>query len=91
MFNLLFSDVGSGSPLLRPSKSFALGAGLIAGAGSLLGGLFSSHGSSNAAKYQLQAQRETNQTNKDIAEQNNKLNIGNYLSLTTSGEANKVL
>lgn len=52
----------------------SLGAGLIAGAGSLIGGLFSSHGSKNAAKYQLQAVRETNQANRDIAEQNNKFN-----------------
>lgn len=54
--------------------SSSLGAGLIAGAGSLIGGLFSSSGSKNAAKYQLQAVRETNQANKDIAEQNNKFN-----------------
>lgn len=52
----------------------ALGASLIAGAGSLIGGLFSSHGSRDAARYQLQAARETNQTNRDIAEQNNKFN-----------------
>ena len=74
MFNLIFRDVGSGSPLLRPSKSSALGAGIISGAGSLIGGLFSSHGSRDAARYQLQAARETNQTNRDIAEQNNKFN-----------------
>lgn len=74
MFNLIFCDVGSGSPLSRPYKSSSLGAGLIAGAGSLIGGLFSSSGSKNAAKYQLQAVRETNQANRDIAEQNNKFN-----------------
>lgn len=74
MFNLIFRDVGSGSPLSRPFKSSALGAAAIAGAGSLIGGLFSSHGSRDAARYQLQAARETNQTNRDIAEQNNKFN-----------------
>ena len=74
MFNFIFRDVGSGSPLPRPFKSSALGAGIIAGAGSLIGGLFSSHGSRDAARYQLQAARETNQTNRDIAEQNNKFN-----------------
>lgn len=74
MINLIFRDVGSGSPLSRPYKSSALGAGIIAGAGSLIGGLFSSHGSRDAARYQLQAARETNQTNRDIAEQNNKFN-----------------
>lgn len=52
----------------------SLGAGLIAGAGSLIGGLFSSHGSRDAARYQLQAVRETNQANRDIADQNNKFN-----------------
>ena len=74
MINFIFCDVGSGSPLSRPFKSSALGAGIIAGAGSLIGGLFSSHGSRDAARYQLQAARETNQTNRDIAEQNNKFN-----------------
>lgn len=74
MINFIFRDVGSGSPLSRPFKSSALGAGIIAGAGSLIGGLFSSHGSRDAARYQLQAARETNQTNRDIAEQNNKFN-----------------
>lgn len=74
MFNFLFRDVGSGFPLSRPYKSSALGAGIIAGAGSLIGGLFSSHGSRDAARYQLQAARETNLTNRDIAEQNNKFN-----------------
>lgn len=74
MINFIFRDVGNGSPLSRPFKSSALGAGIIAGAGSLIGGLFSSHGSRDAARYQLQAARETNQTNRDIAEQNNKFN-----------------
>lgn len=74
MINFIFRDVGSGFPLSRPLKSSALGAAAIAGAGSLIGGLFSSHGSRDAARYQLQAARETNQTNRDIAEQNNKFN-----------------
>lgn len=74
MINFIFLDVGSGSPLSRPFKSSSLGAGLIAGAGSLIGGLFSSNGSKNAAKYQLQAVRETNQANREIAQQNNAFN-----------------
>lgn len=74
MFNLIFRDVGSNSLLPHPFKSSDLGAGLIAGAGSLIGGLFSSSGSNKAAKYQLQAVRETNKANRDIAEQNNKFN-----------------
>ena len=74
MFNLIFRDVGSGSLLPRSCHSSAIGAGLIAGAGSLIGGLFSSHGSNKAARYQLQAQRETNQNNLQIARENNQFN-----------------
>lgn len=74
MINLIFRDVGSGSPLSRPRYSSALGAGIIAGAGSLIGGLFSSHGSRDAARYQLQAQRETNRNNLQIARENNEFN-----------------
>lgn len=74
MINFLFCDVGSGFPLSRPYKSSALGAGLIAGAGSLIGGLWSSHGSRDAARYQLQAQRETNRNNLQIARENNEFN-----------------
>ena len=57
-----------------PHKSSALGAGIISGAGSLIGGLFSSGGSHYAARKQLQAVRETNQTNLQIAQQNNAFN-----------------
>lgn len=74
MLNFIFRDVGSGSPLSRPHKSSALGAGIISGAGSLIGGLFSSGGSHYAARKQLQAVRETNQTNWQIAQQNNAFN-----------------
>lgn len=52
----------------------AIGAGIISGAGSLIGGLFSSNGSRYAARKQLQAVRETNQTNLQIAQQNNDFN-----------------
>ena len=74
MINFIFLDVGSGSPLSRPFKSSSLGAGIIAGAGSLIGGLWSSHGSRDAARYQLQAQRETNRNNLQIARENNEFN-----------------
>lgn len=74
MINFIFLDVGSGSPLSRPHKSSALGAGIISGAGSLIGGLFSSGGSHYAARKQLQAVRETNQMNWQIAQQNNAFN-----------------
>lgn len=47
---------------------------IISGAGSLLGGLFSSGGSRYAARKQLQAVRETNAMNYQIAQQNNAFN-----------------
>ena len=74
MINSIFLDVGSGFPLSRPHKSSGLGAGIISGAGSLIGGLFSSSGSHYAARKQLQAVRETNRTNWQIAQQNNAFN-----------------
>lgn len=52
----------------------ALSAGAIAGAGSLIGSLFSSSGSRYAARKQLQAVRETNAANLQIAQQNNAFN-----------------
>lgn len=48
--------------------------GIISGVGSLAGGLFSSSGSRYAARKQLQAVRETNQMNYQIAQQNNAFN-----------------
>ena len=74
MLHLSFIDVGSASALQRPFKCSSLGAGAIAGAGSLIGGLFSSSGSRYAARKQLQAVRETNQMNYQIAQQNNAFN-----------------
>lgn len=56
------------------NKCNSLGAGAIAGAGSLIGGLFSSSGSRYAARKQLQAVRETNAANLQIAQQNNAFN-----------------
>lgn len=54
------------NPLVAPS--------IISGAGSLLGGLFGAGGSVKAAKYQLQAARETNRMNYQIAQENNAFN-----------------
>ena len=53
---------------------FWFGAAAIAGAGSLIGGLFSPSGSHYAARKQLQAVRETNQMNYQIAQDNNAFN-----------------
>lgn len=74
MLNLVFRDVGSTSVLQHPLKCSDFGASLISGAGSLIGGLFSSSGSHYAARKQLQAVRETNQTNYQIAQDNNAFN-----------------
>ena len=74
MISFIFHDVGSASALQRPLKRDPFGAGIIAGAGSLIGGLFGSSGSHYAARKQLQAVRETNATNFQIAQQNNAFN-----------------
>lgn len=77
MLHIKFVDVGVNAftssfkcvpvnPLFAPA--------IISGAGSLIGGLFGSGGSVKAAKYQLQAARETNQMNYQIAQENNAFN-----------------
>lgn len=77
MLHIKFVDVGvntltslskcvPANPLVAPA--------IISGAGSLLGGLFGAVGSDKAAKYQLQAARETNQMNYQIAQENNAFN-----------------
>lgn len=74
MLHIKFTDVGS-NPFTSSYKCTSLLApAIISGAGSLLSGLFGSRGSSNAAKYQLQAARETNQMNYQIAQENNAFN-----------------
>lgn len=52
-----------------------IGSSLISGVGSILGGLFGSSSSNNAANKQLQAVRETNALNKDLAYQQNEWNL----------------
>lgn len=77
MIHFKFVDVGVNAltssskcvpvnPLVAPA--------IISGAGSLFGGLFGADGSVKAAKYQLQAARETNQMNYQIAQENNAFN-----------------
>lgn len=74
MLHIKFLDVGVNA-LTSSSKCNPLVApALIAGAGSLIGGLFGGVGSAKAAKYQLQAARETNQMNYQIAQENNAFN-----------------
>lgn len=73
MLHIKFVDVGV-NPITSSSCHNLLTAGIISGAGSLIGGLFGGSGSKKAAKYQLQAARETNQTNYQIAQENNAFN-----------------
>lgn len=77
MIHFKFVDVGVNA-LTSSSKCVPLNPlvapAIISGAGSLLGGLFGSGGSVKAAKYQLQAARETNQMNYQIAQENNAFN-----------------
>lgn len=77
MLHIKFLDVGvnalTSSSKCVPVSPFVAPA-IISGAGSLLGGLFGSGGSVKAAKYQLQAARETNQMNYQIAQENNAFN-----------------
>lgn len=73
MLHIKFFDVGV-NPITSSSYHDPLTAGIIAGAGSLIGGLFGGSGSKNAAKYQLQAARETNRMNYQIAQENNAFN-----------------
>lgn len=73
MLHIKFFDVGV-NPITSSSYHNPLTAGIIAGAGSLIGGLFGGSGSKKAAKYQLQAARETNRMNYQIAQENNAFN-----------------
>lgn len=73
MFHIKFVDVGVNA-LTSSSKCVSLAGPIISGAGSLLSGMFGSGGSVKAAKYQLQAARETNQMNYQIAQENNAFN-----------------
>lgn len=75
-----FSDVGNTefSPHSQKSILPAVAGGLIAAGGSILGGLFGSAGSNAAAKKQLQAVRETNAANAQLAAQQNQWNIDQW-------------
>ena len=71
---LHFNFLDSGGVFTTGFKRSDVGSELIGAAGSLLGGLFSSSGSHYAARKQLQAVRETNAANLQIAQQNNAFN-----------------
>lgn len=71
---LHFKFLDSGGIFATGFKRDPITSGIISGVGSLAGGLFSSSGSRYAARKQLQAVRETNQMNYQIAQQNNAFN-----------------
>ena len=71
---LHFKFLSSGGIFATGIKRDPISSGIISGVGSLAGGLFSSSGSRYAARKQLQAVRETNQMNYQIAQQNNAFN-----------------
>lgn len=74
MLHIKFVDVGVNALTSSSKYNPLVAPAIIAGAGSLLGGLFGAAGSAKAAKYQLQAARETNQMNYQIAQENNAFN-----------------
>lgn len=74
MLHIKFVDVGVNALTSSSKCNPFVAPAIIAGAGSMLGGLFGAAGSAKAAKYQLQAARETNQMNYQIAQENNAFN-----------------
>ena len=71
---LHFKFLSSGGIFATGIKRDPISSGIISGVGSLAGGLLASSGSRYAARKQLQAVRETNQMNLQIAQQNNAFN-----------------
>lgn len=77
MLNIRFRDVGNTEFLPHHQKRFnpMVGAAIITAGSSLLGGMFSSKGTSSAARTQLQAARETNAANARLAQKQNEWNL----------------
>lgn len=77
MLNIRFRDVGNTEFVFHHQKNIAplIGAAAIAAGGSLLGGLFGSHGTAKASRAQLQAVRETNEANARLAQKQNEWNL----------------
>lgn len=78
--NIIFRDVGN-TELFPHHKKFiapAVGAAAITAGAHLIGGLFGSSSSKYAAKAQLQAVRETNKANLDLAKYQNDWNVAQW-------------
>lgn len=77
MLNIRFRDVGNTEFVFHHQKFIGseIGAAMITGGASLLGGLFGSKSAKAAAKAQLQAVRETNEANARLAQKQNEWNL----------------
>ena len=81
MFNrFIFRDVGNTELFPHHQKRIApaVGAAAIGAGARLIGGLFGSSSSKYAAKAQLQAVRETNKANLDLAKYQNEWNVAQW-------------
>lgn len=75
--NIIFRDVGT-TELVPHHNKYDLAGGIISGVGSLVGGIFGSSSSKYAAKAQLQAVRESNKANLDLAKYQNDWNVAQW-------------
>ena len=81
MFNcFIFRDVGNTELFPHHKKGIdpAVGAAAITAGANFIGGLFGSSSSKYAAKAQLQAVRETNKANLDLAKYQNEWNVAQW-------------
>lgn len=80
LYNTIFRDVGNTELFPHHNKYIApaVGAAAISAGAHLIGGLFSSSSSKYAAKAQLQAVRETNKANLDLAKYQNDWNVAQW-------------
>lgn len=76
MLHIKFRDVGNTEFI--PHHNKYIWPALIAAGGALLGGAISSIGSAHAANKSLQATRETNKANRDLAEYQNDWNLAQW-------------
>lgn len=84
MLQIKFRDVGNTEFIPHHNKFITplIGAGLVSGGmsalGSIVGGLFGKSGSDSAARASLQATRETNQANRELAQYQNDWNLAQW-------------
>ena len=77
MLYIKFRDVGN-TEFIPHHNKFDIAGAAISGGGSLIGGILSYNGSKYAAKKALQAVRETNQANKELAQYQNEWNLAQW-------------